>query len=329
MLMIRRATYQAMGAAVWLAAMASPAAAHGFGQRYDLPLPLSHYVWGAGATVAFSFIVAALFLKEERAVAAARVIHLRLNEGARRALAVVVRAIAASVFVLVIVAGFLGDQNPFRNLAPTAVWIIGWVGVSFLCAIAGDVWQLVNPWDAIYRAAEWSRACARRHEIRTRGYPEWLGVWPAFVLFVCFAWMELVWSGRSVPAALAGALTIYSLITWAGMALFGRAVWLAHGEVFALVFGIFARFAPVAWPRNDEKTAVLRLPASGLVTDQPLSPSMMALTVALLATVAFDGLLETPLWARVDAAILDAPDDSILWTTLALREDQALRLVRT
>jgi hypothetical protein len=74
---------------------------------------------------------------------------------------------------------------------------------------------------------------------------------------------------------------------------------------------------------------MLRLPASGLVDDRPLSPSMVALTIALLATVTFDGLLETPLWARLDAAILDLPDDSILWTTLGLREEQALRLVRT
>jgi hypothetical protein len=149
------------------------------------------------------------------------------------------------------------------------------------------------------------------------------------VLFVCFAWMELVWSGRSVPAALAGALVVYSIMTWAGMGLFGRDAWLAHGEVFALVFGIFARFAPVAWPRRGENTVTLRIPSTGLVDDRPLSPSMVALTVALLATVTFDGLLETPPWGRLDAAILDLPDDSILWTTLGLREEQALRLIRT
>jgi hypothetical protein len=56
---------------------------------------------------------------------------------------------------------------------------------------------------------------------------------------------------------------------------------------------------------------------------------MAALVIALLATVTFDGLLETPLWARIDVAVLDAPADSLLWTVLDLREEQALRLVRT
>jgi hypothetical protein len=45
--------------------LAGPAAAHGFGQRYDLPLPLSFYIWGAGATVALSFVGFALFLRAE------------------------------------------------------------------------------------------------------------------------------------------------------------------------------------------------------------------------------------------------------------------------
>src|SRR5262249_54303527 len=255
---IGRTTFRSLSTAVWLTATASPAAAHGFGQRYDLPLPLSHYVWGAGATVAVSFVVAAVFLKADRAGADLPGWRLRLDGGPARAIiTALVRVIAAFVLGLVIAAGFLGDQNPFRNLAPTMVWIIGWVGVSFLCAIVGDVWRLLNPWDTMYRAAEWLWSCGGSHEVRTRAYPQWLGVWPAFILFVGFAWMELVWSGRSVPAALAGALVGYSVITWTGMALFGRAVWLAHGEVFALVFGIFARFAPVVWPRRHEHVLAL------------------------------------------------------------------------
>src|SRR6266705_1277559 len=42
---------------------AAPAAAHGFGQRYDLPLPLSLYLFGAAAAVALSFVVFGLFVR--------------------------------------------------------------------------------------------------------------------------------------------------------------------------------------------------------------------------------------------------------------------------
>ena len=43
--------------------IAAPAAAHGFGQRYDLPLPLSLYLFGTAAAVILSFVVVALFAR--------------------------------------------------------------------------------------------------------------------------------------------------------------------------------------------------------------------------------------------------------------------------
>src|ERR1700736_1235116 len=43
--------------------IATPSGAHGFGQRYDLPLPLSLYLFGTAAAVVFSFVVAGLFVR--------------------------------------------------------------------------------------------------------------------------------------------------------------------------------------------------------------------------------------------------------------------------
>src|SRR5580704_15431138 len=42
---------------------ASPAGAHGFGQRYELPLPLSLYLFGTAAAVVLSFVVVGLFVR--------------------------------------------------------------------------------------------------------------------------------------------------------------------------------------------------------------------------------------------------------------------------
>ena len=39
------------------------AEAHGFGERYDLPVPLWLYLYGAGATVLVSFVVVGMFLR--------------------------------------------------------------------------------------------------------------------------------------------------------------------------------------------------------------------------------------------------------------------------
>src|SRR5215471_16463994 len=46
-----------------LCALAIPAGAHGFGQRYDLPLPLSLYLFGTAAAVSLSFVVVGLFAR--------------------------------------------------------------------------------------------------------------------------------------------------------------------------------------------------------------------------------------------------------------------------
>ena len=46
------------------ALLATPACAHGFGQRYDLPIPLSFYLVGAAAAVVVSFVIVGLFVKE-------------------------------------------------------------------------------------------------------------------------------------------------------------------------------------------------------------------------------------------------------------------------
>ena len=75
-------------------------------------------------------------------------------------------------------------------------------------------------------------------------YPLWLRVWPGVLLFMAFAWVELVYTSAGVPSILTSLILIYSVITWAGMATFGKDTRLAHGEAFSLVFGLLARFAP-------------------------------------------------------------------------------------
>src|SRR6266540_2307718 len=306
-------------------ACTSTAVAHGFGQRYDLPIPLSFYIWSAGATVALSFVGFALFLRQE---------HGHLGPQIEwRPTGRLVGAIMLSVgtLMLIVVAGFFGNQDPIRNIAPVMIWIVGWVGFGILCFLLGDVWALVNPWNTVFAVAESSY-----RRIRTgatlglgRPYPELLGVWPAFLLFVLFAWMELVWSGRNIPAQLATALLVYSGVTWLGMFVFGRRAWLGHGEVFTLVFGTFARFGPLA-RTPDGRVGIRAQPSAvGLLEDHPSTISMVALVIAHFAIVTFDGFLETPLWARVDLAVLDWASDSSFWTALGLREDQAVQVVRT
>ncbi len=316
--------------------MATPAYAHGFGERYDLPVPLWLYIAGAGSAVVFSFAVIGLFVKGAPGLYGYPRLNL-LRWRAGRALihpAVVLPMQAASVvlLLLVIVAGLIGDPGPIENLAPTVVWVLWWVGLAYVSALVGNLWALLNPWMVIFG---WAEAVYRlldpEGELSLRlDYPEELGVWPSVLLFLAFAWVEIVYGESAVPLRIAQMAIGYSAITWGGMLLFGKEQWLRSGEAFALAFGFLARFAPTevrvidrevcdvcevacldldghctgcggcfrrAAPAQRELN--LRPFAVGLLRHEEVSPSMMAFVVLLLSTVTFDGFTATPVWSSI------------------------------
>src|SRR5690606_27482756 len=132
-------------------------------------------------------------------------------------------------------------------------------------------------------------------------YPEALGVWPAALLLLAFAWIELVYPHAASPPHIAYLAIAYSVLTFAGMLAFGRDVWLRHGEVFSLVFSTFARFAPT---EADNGHLYLRPFGEGLRDARPVSTSMMAFVLLLLATVLYDGLIDTGEWAVFEGWLL-------------------------
>ena len=264
-------------AAALVPAFGRAAAAHGFGVRYDLPVPLWLYLAGAGGAVALSVVVIALFVgAAPRSAGAARRLLLPARCPAGE-------AVAVALFLVVLLAGWFGNQNPLMNLAPTAVWIIWWVGLAYVSALFGNLWRLANPWAALFA---WTERHAARRLSFDLPYPAWLDVWPGILLLFGFVWIELIYPRSAAPAAIAALAFCYSLITWAGMALFGRATWLERGEAFALAFGVFARLSPFSGDRSPRA-----------------SNATAALILFMLASVMFDGLLATPVWAAIEARL--------------------------
>ena len=199
------------------------------------------------------------------------------------------RLVAVAAFLLTLACGFFGAQDSYRNLVPTMVWVLWWVGLAFVCALVVDLWALANPLATLFPKNSGFVS-----------YPVWLGAWPAVLLFLGFAWAELVWPDNDVPSYLASAMLAYAVLTWSGMLLFGRETWLAHGEAFALAFGVLGRFAPLEIAAGELR---LRAPGAGLVAERPPSVSMLAFVLLMLATVTFDGFLETPLYQEVATEI--------------------------
>jgi len=151
--------------AVLAAAFPPIANAHGFGERYDLPLPLSLFVIAGAVAVALSFVVAAVFLRAGAThTGYPRYNLLRLAPVrwlASPSLTATLKTLSVALTAYVIVGALIGNERAALNPAPAAVYVAFWVGLSFFTALFGNLWALVNPWNATWSStwkASW-RSC--------------------------------------------------------------------------------------------------------------------------------------------------------------------------
>lgn len=294
---VRRLAIAASGCAFPGAALA-----HAFGERYDLPAPLPYFVAGAALTVALSFVVIAWALRRSFGRRAPPSIVLAQGAwlaAARRLLQI----LGVALLLLVFIAGAIGDPHPGENIAPTLVWIAWWVGLSLAAACVGNLWPALDPWRALYEAAD---ALARRLGAAgialNKPYPTARGMWPAASFLLLLAWIEIVFPGASKPSRIALWAGAWTVVNLGGIFWYGRENWQRHADFATRYFDLLGRFAPLA-ATPDGRAIVLRWPGAGLLAPVEHAPGRVAFAVAMLATVLFDGLLGTHAWRVFDRTI--------------------------
>lgn len=268
-----------------LALGAIPALAHTSGRGFVMLLPTGLYILGGAAAVALSFAIMAIFpsrVFERITGAEARFAYRFAEPGAWPS------ALGLALLGLLVYAGFTSSRDPLVNPLPTFFWSLWWVGFTFVVAIFGDLWPILNPWRALHRLVGPRRALA--------AYPAWLGAWPAVAAYFVFAWFELVYPAPFDPAILAAACLAYALVTLGGMVVFGADAWLAQAEAFSLFFRMVGWLSPF---RLRERRLVFTLPCSGVLRAGPLRLSHAAFVVLVLASVTFDGLSRSFWWLGV------------------------------
>ena len=266
--------------------------AHGLVQRANLPMPEWLFGWAAAVVLVVSFAALAVLWSEPR-LEQDRWRPLPFGRAlGSKALEVVLGAIGFLLLVVAIVAGYVGPSDPLSNFTPVFVLIIFWVGMAFASVLFGDLFHALNPW----------RAAARAVRLRgRRPYPERLGRWPATVGLFIFTWIELASGWGEHPVRLATAALVYSVVTWAGMALYGIETWTRNGEAFSVYFNLLSRLS-IFEKRGRE---VGRRPLLGGLPPLERPPGTVAFVVVMIGTVTFDGLSQGALWTDISTALFD------------------------
>jgi hypothetical protein len=285
--------------------------AHGIGGVRDLPVPEWLFFWGAAVVLIVSFVALGALWKRPLLSPRAEgrpAPELLSRVALATPLRVALQAVSVALFALVFAAAVVGVTDPFRNLAPTWIYVDFWLGVPLLSVLFGNVWRALSPWRALADLYVWVRESLGGEARPLADYPAAWGRWPGAILLFLFAALELAYSDPSNPRALALATGLYSYVALFGMAAFGREPWTRNGEAFAVLFGFFAMISP--WAVREGRLRV-RIPFAALST-RDTTPGTVAFLAVMLGSVAFDGFSRTTGWqnlvSRVEAPyIVDNP----------------------
>jgi hypothetical protein len=264
-----------------------------------LLLPTGHYLVGGALAVAASFVVLLLVSRQTLE----RLAEARLRIGsAPEALRLPLSLLSFAVLVVLIAAGLFGSRDPLSNPLPLTVWTLVWVGLTLVQGLFGNLWHWIDPWYEPWRvvSALFGRSPDGAKPAKEPSgrplfiLPAWVGLWPAVLLFLAFAWFELIYPAPDDPEKLAWAVGIYWLASFAMMLLFGHEEWCRRGEFLSVFFGMVARFGIVEKAAGNERGGLFLCPPGAKLASTPALPLGGTLFLLFaLASVSFDGFSKT------------------------------------
>jgi hypothetical protein len=282
-------------------------------------VPTWLFYWGAAIVLVVSFVLLGVLWRTPLLAARerGRAIPSALSGIVLGPGRIVAQVVSVALFVAVWLSAVFGDTDPFRNLAPTWIYVIFWLGLPALTVVFGNVWRGLSPWRAIADAFVWVRELDGSEAGPLAEYPARLGRWPAAVALLAFVAVELAYSDPASPRALAFAIALYRYVALFGMACFGRERWEASGEGFAVMYRYLSRIAPL---HVEDGRIRVRWPLTGLVGAERV-PGSVAFVAVMLGSVLFDGYSRTTTWQDLAASvegpyIVDDPTVGELLVTL-------------
>ncbi len=274
---------------------------HGIASRQDLPLPFEYVVVGATVALLVSFVLMFFGWPDRRYAERKGKRLFRMPAP----ITWLVRIVVLALYLLAALALVAGEER-LTNPVFGFVFAVVWVGLVPLSALFGPVWAAVNPLRTIHRGL--SALLRTKPEEGLFTLPKSVGVWPAALGLLLFAFLELVQPGRTTLAVMQLYVAVWFVVCVLGAVLFGNR-WIGAADPFEAYATTVASGAPVQVARDG--VIQLMNPLRALATWKP-PPGTTAVVCVLLGSTAFDSFANTSWWVR---RIQDSPVPYEVWGT--------------
>ena len=161
---------------------------HGIGSVGDLPIPFDTVLNISGLVIVLTFVFLKVSWKES--------IFIKKEIFVTYKQPLIGKVFGWFLLSLLILPGFIGDENANTSITPLVIWVFFWIGVPVLGLFFGDVYAKFNPLD-IYKTPNTN--------------PK--SVYIATTLFLGLTWFELVWNKPGNPTHIGVVFLVLLFIT--------------------------------------------------------------------------------------------------------------------
>lgn len=271
----------ALAAAAWPCAALAHEAAGGF----ILLMPTEIYILGASLAVLASFLILAVvpagrfhsLYKRE----ADQIVDVRPGNGQ-----VIVSCLSFLFTLFLLYAGLAGKDDPLTNPITLGVWTLGWIVMSAVAAIFGNLWPWLNPWTGILTVLGLGQKPVLK-------LPAQLGHGIAIAQMFYLIWVDLISIHATDPEALFVHLIWFLGLNGFGMVLFGMTDWTRRAEPLHVLYHALSVVSPFLHSSDGWR---LVLPGAAALMRPVLSLSAAGFIILMLAAGTFDGVVSTFKW---------------------------------
>lgn len=175
--------------------------------------------------------------------------------GKSRKFPAAMQLITVFLFVLIILTGLFGIQDPSRNFSTVLTWTIWWIMLILFILFTGKLWCYICPWDAIATWIDKLHLWKIRESVFSLGkkWPRRLrNIYLATLLFLVFTWLELGWGVTTKPAVTAYLALLILFMSIFSVVFFDRKSFCRYGCLIGRISGLYALIAPVEIRARDK-----------------------------------------------------------------------------